>query len=250
MRARTVRILLCFAAPLALFAQSPVDPPDPIDPIAPVILPTDPQPLTHDRILGIIPNFQTVNDPTKPYVPLQAREKWLLFVRETVDPYTFASAAAGAGISQSHNDDPKYGVGFKAYMQRFGAAEADIATQNFFSDAVLASFFPRRSALFPQGSGQPGGAPHLLRDVARVDYPPGFGERRVQFFGCLGYGDGHRSFECLLPSGKHQRDRDGFPRGHQSDQFRAGQSVTGILARFQSETGPLQTSVKLQPYDA
>jgi len=155
MRARTVRTLLCFAAPLALSAQSPVDPPDPIDPIAPVILPTPPPPLTHDRILGIIPNFQTVNDPTKPYVPLQVREKWLLFVRETVDPYTFASAAAGAGISQWHNDDPKYGAGFKPYMQRFGAAYADVATQNFFSDAVLASFFHEDPRYFRKGPGSP-----------------------------------------------------------------------------------------------
>jgi len=155
MCARTVRILLSFAAPLVLFAQSPVDPPDPVDPIAPVIVPADAPTLTHDRIFGIIPNFQTVNDPTKPYVPLQVREKWLLFVRETIDPYTFASAAAGAGISQWHNDDPKYGVGFKPYMQRFGAAYADVATQNFFSDAVLASFFHEDPRYFRKGPGSP-----------------------------------------------------------------------------------------------
>lgn len=111
--------------------------------------------LTHDRIFGIIPNFQTVNDPTKPYVPLQVREKWWLFVRETVNPYTFASAAAGAGISQWHNSDPKYGDGFRAYMQRFGAAQADIATQNFFSDAVLASFFHEDPRYFRKGPGSP-----------------------------------------------------------------------------------------------
>jgi hypothetical protein len=155
MRARTVRLLLCFAAPLVLFAQLPVDPPDPVDPIAPVIVPADPPPLTHDRIFGIIPNFQTVNDPAKQYVPLRAREKWLLFVRESVDPYTFASAAAGAGISQWHNSDPKYGVGFRAYMQRFGAAQADVTTQNFFSDAVLASFFHEDPRYFRKGPGSP-----------------------------------------------------------------------------------------------
>jgi hypothetical protein len=155
MRAPPVRIFLCLAVPLALFAQSPVEQPDSIDPIAPVIVPTAPPPLTHDRILGIIPNFQTVNDPTKPYVPLRVREKWLLFVRESVDPYTFASAAAGAGISQWHNDDPKYGNGFKAYMQRFGAAQADVATQNFFSDAVLASFFHEDPRYFRRGPGSP-----------------------------------------------------------------------------------------------
>jgi len=151
MLARSARILLCLAATPLLYCQSPVvDPPDPIIPAA---LPE--AQLSHDRILGVIPNFQTVSDPTKPYVPLRVREKWLLFVRETVDPYTFASAAAGAGISQWHNDDPKYGAGFKPYMQRFGAAQADLATQNFFSDAVLASFFHEDPRYFRKGPASP-----------------------------------------------------------------------------------------------
>ena len=156
MRARSARILLCLAAAPLLYSQSQAEPSDPPDPpvIAPVTLPAAPH-LSNDRIFGVIPNFQTVSDPTKPYVPLRVREKWLLFVRETIDPYTFASAAAGAGISQWHNDDPKYGVGFKPYMQRFGAAEADIATQNFFSDAVLASFFHEDPRYFRKGPGSP-----------------------------------------------------------------------------------------------
>ena len=190
MCARTVRILLSFAAPLVLFAQSPVDPPDPVDPIAPVIVPADTPTLTHDRIFGIIPNFQTVNDPTKPYVPLRVREKWLLFIRETVDPYTFASAAAGAGISQWHNDDPKYGVGFKPYMQRFGAAYADVATQNFFSDAVLASFFHEDPRYFRKGPGSPV-VHRILYAMSRVVITRrDSGKDAFNFSGILGMGMG------------------------------------------------------------
>lgn len=151
MLARTARILLCLAAAQLLYAQSPVDAPDAI---APAALPASPQ-LSNDRILGVIPNFQTVSDPTKPYVPLRMREKWVLFVRETIDPYTFATSALGAGISQWHNDDPKYGVGFKPYMQRFGAAQADVASQNFFSDAVLASLFHEDPRYFRKGPSSP-----------------------------------------------------------------------------------------------
>jgi hypothetical protein len=110
--------------------------------------------LSNERILGVIPNYQTVSDPTAPYAPLRVRDKWKLFVKETLDPYTFASAAAGAGISQWHNNDPKYGVGFTPYMQRFGAAQADITTQNFFSDAVLASWFHEDPRYFRQGPGR------------------------------------------------------------------------------------------------
>jgi len=145
--ARTTRILLCLAAPLLLHSQySPVSP-DPAEPVKPEA------PISNDRILGIIPNFQTVSDPNQPFVALRVRDKWKLFMRESVDPYAFFSAAAGAGISQWHNEDPKYGVGGVPYMQRFGAGQADLTSQNFFQDAVLASLFHEDPRYFRMGPG-------------------------------------------------------------------------------------------------
>jgi hypothetical protein len=101
----------------------------------------------------VIPNFQTVSDPTTPYAPLRVRDKWRLFVKESLDPFSFVSAAAGAGISQWHNEDPKYGVGVKPYLQRFGAAQADLTSQNFFQDAVLAPLFHEDPRYFRSGPG-------------------------------------------------------------------------------------------------
>ncbi len=130
------RTVLIFAAlPLRLPGQTPA------------------LPISDDRILGVIPNFQTVSDPGTPYAPLRVRDKWLLFVKETVDPYTFASAAAGAAFSQMLDDDPKYGTGPKSYLQRFGAAQADLTTQNFFSDAILAPLFHEDPRYFRKGPG-------------------------------------------------------------------------------------------------
>ena len=88
--------------------------------------------ISNERILGIIPDFQAVDNPEAPYAPLRPRDKWRLFVKESVDPYAFFSAAAGAAISQWHNDDPKYGIGGAAYLQRFGAAQADLHQPEFF----------------------------------------------------------------------------------------------------------------------
>jgi hypothetical protein len=113
--------------------------------------PASDDPISNERILGVIPNFQTVPDPAAPYKPLRVRDKWKLFVKETVDPYTFASAAAGAAISQWHNTAPKYGDGAEPYLQRFGAAQADVTTQNFFSDAVLASLLHEDPRYFRMG---------------------------------------------------------------------------------------------------
>jgi hypothetical protein len=148
--------LLCVSLPLLLQAQvqqegsaAPVN--------ASVDAPVEPTPpaptISNERILGIIPDFQAVDDPNAPYVPLRPREKWYLFVKESVDPYSFLTAAAGAGISQWHNDDPKYGVGAAAYGQRFGAAQADLTSQNFFQDGVLATLFHEDPRYFRKGPG-------------------------------------------------------------------------------------------------
>lgn len=145
MPARTALVLFCLATPLLLHSQSGGESPDPVEAV-----PSEP-PISNDRILGIIPNFQTVSDPRTPYVPLRVRDKWKLFLKESVDPYTFGTAAAGAVISQWHNEDPKYGVGSEAYMQRFGAAQADITSQNFFQDGVLASLFHEDPRYFRKG---------------------------------------------------------------------------------------------------
>jgi hypothetical protein len=111
--------------------------------------------LSNDRIMGVIPNFQTVSDPNQKVARLTVRQKFTLFVKETVDPYTFASAGMGAGMSQYGDKTPKYGTGLEAYSERVGAAFADIATQNFFADAVLASILhedPRYFRLGPEYS--------------------------------------------------------------------------------------------------
>jgi hypothetical protein len=108
-------------------------------------------PAANDRILGVIPNYQTVSDSERNVPPLTVKQKFALFARETSDPFTIVSAAAGAALSQADNDDPKYGQGSGPYAQRFGAAVADITTQNFFSDAVLASLLHEDPRYFRRG---------------------------------------------------------------------------------------------------
>lgn len=113
--------------------------------------PPDTENLHHDHILGIVPNYQTVTDPHQHVEPLTVKEKFRLFAKETLDPFVAVEAAAGAGISQSDNDDPKYGYGSRAYAQRFGAAVADLASQNFFSDGLMASVLHEDPRYFRMG---------------------------------------------------------------------------------------------------
>jgi len=111
-------------------------------------------PTAHDqRILGIIPNYQTVSDPNARYVPLTARQKWSLLLRETMDPFNVAGAALGSAFSQMGNETPKYGQGGAAMAMRFGAAWADLSTQNVFSTGILACLLHQDPRYFRKGPG-------------------------------------------------------------------------------------------------
>jgi len=105
----------------------------------------------YQRIFGVLPNYLTVSDPQAGVEPLTSREKFVLFARQTYDPGTIAGAALGAGISQAHNGDPKYGDGSGPYGERFGAAMADLTSQNFFGGVLLAAAFHEDPRYFRRG---------------------------------------------------------------------------------------------------
>lgn len=110
-----------------------------------------PSPLSDQRILGIIPDYQTVNDSSVPVPPLSPRQKWNLFVKSTLDPFNLANAVLASGFSQAGNQTPKYGEGGMAYGKRFGAAIADFATQSLFSGVVLANLLHQDPRYFRRG---------------------------------------------------------------------------------------------------
>jgi hypothetical protein len=94
--------------------------------------------VSNQRILGIIPDYQTVRDSSRPFTPMSVREKWHLLVKETTDPFNMGNAAFGAALSQAGNETPEYGRSSAALAKRFGAAVADMGSQNLFSVGVLA----------------------------------------------------------------------------------------------------------------
>ena len=108
-------------------------------------------PLNDQRILGVIPDYQTVRDPGRNVAPMTAKQKWHLAWKETVDPFNIATSAFSAGLSQADGETPKYGRGGVAYTERFGAAIADLGTQEIFSDGVLASLLHQDPRYFRRG---------------------------------------------------------------------------------------------------
>lgn len=87
------------------------------------------------------------------FAPLRTREKWNHFVHETASPFTLGGGTFNAAFSQVTDTDPKYGVNSLAFAKRLGASTADIATQNFFGDFVVASALGEDPRYFPKGKG-------------------------------------------------------------------------------------------------
>lgn len=118
--------------------------------IAPAIAPA--APFNPERILGVLPDFQTITEHGGKARPLTRKQKWNLAWKETTDPFNILSAAMGAGFSQAGNQTPKYGNGVPAYSKRFGAALGDFATQNVFSAGVAAGLLHQDPRYFRKGA--------------------------------------------------------------------------------------------------
>jgi hypothetical protein len=134
---------------------------------APVIPAPVAAPLNDQRILKVIPDYQTIEDSTRPVAPMTPREKWNLGLKESVDPFNIANAALTAAFSQHDNQTPKYGEGWPNYGRRFGAAIADFGTQNFFSAGVFANLLHQDPRYFRKGPSSKI-APRVWYSVTRL----------------------------------------------------------------------------------
>lgn len=123
-------------------------------------------PFNEERIFKIIPDYQTVQDSSRPVAPLTAKQKWTLGWKEALDPFNMASAAMTAAFAQRENQTPKYGEGWSNYGKRFGAAVADFGTQGFFS-AGVATVLHQDPRYFRKGPGSRI-LPRALYSVSRL----------------------------------------------------------------------------------
>jgi hypothetical protein len=133
--------------------------PEPPEPIA--------LPLNEERILKVIPDYQTVEDSSRPVAPLTRSQKWNLGWREAADPFNTFSAGLTAGFAQRENQTPKYGEGWSNYGKRFGAAVADFGTQSLFSAGLFANLLNEDPRYFRKGPSA-GVLPRVLYSVTRL----------------------------------------------------------------------------------
>lgn len=103
------------------------------------------------RMLGVVPDFTSVRSGHA--VPLSPGQKFRLALADTVDPYDFAASAAEAGLEQRSNEFPEYGGGWTGYAKRFGAAYADDADGEMWSEAILPTLLHQDPRYFRLGQG-------------------------------------------------------------------------------------------------
>lgn len=84
---------------------------------------------------------------------LVLKDKFTLFVQDTIDPASFLNAGFNAGISQAENDDPSFGQGAAGYGKRFGANLAGQASSEFFKDFAYPTIFSEDPRYYRQGQG-------------------------------------------------------------------------------------------------
>jgi len=72
---------------------------------------------------------------------LEVKDKFILFLSDTIDPVTFLSAGFNSGISQAEDDDPSYGQGAAGYGKRVGFNLIDQAQGDFFKDFAYPVMF-------------------------------------------------------------------------------------------------------------
>jgi hypothetical protein len=106
----------------------------------------------HQRILGVVPNFNTV-DSADGMAKLSPRQKFHLAYKSTVDPFVFVADAFVAGLSQARNSNPGFEQGAQGYFKRFGASYLDTADGTLWGNAILPVLFKEDPRYFRMGHG-------------------------------------------------------------------------------------------------
>ncbi|MGA2570815.1 MAG: carboxypeptidase-like regulatory domain-containing protein [Terracidiphilus sp.] len=103
------------------------------------------------RVLGVIPNYFVSYDRNA--APLNARLKYQLAWRTSIDPVTWFMTGAVAGMEQASNAFSGYGQGAQGYGKRFGANTADTFINTMLTGAILPAVFRQDPRYFYKGTG-------------------------------------------------------------------------------------------------
>jgi len=105
----------------------------------------------HQRVLGVIPNFYVSYIPDA--APLNAKQKFELAWKTSIDPVKFGIIAGVAGLEQKVGTPKGWGHDGAGYGQRFGSLYADDEISTFLGDFLLPSLLHQDPRYFYKGTG-------------------------------------------------------------------------------------------------
>lgn len=144
----TVLLMLC--AGVSAQSTQPADLPDAPSAQDQKAKQSEPEP-SEGKVFGIVPEFNVIS--AKDAKPLTPKEKWRLFVKQTVDPFTFIGAAFTSGLGQATDNFHDYGQGWAGYGKRFGAATADSVDGSLWGGFIFPVVFKQDPRYFRLGKG-------------------------------------------------------------------------------------------------
>lgn len=106
-------------------------------------------------MFGMIPDFENTNDIPANRRPLKVKEKYVLSLHQAFDISAHIGNAFQAALQQAANGQPRYGQGWDAYAERFGANEGDQISSSILIYGVLPSILHDDPRYFRQGRGSP-----------------------------------------------------------------------------------------------
>jgi hypothetical protein len=104
------------------------------------------------RILGVLPNYRTVQD-TGNVEPIPGRRKMWIASKDTFDYPIWLLAAGFAGLYQLDGENPSFGQGVKGYFRRYGTSLADQMMGNILTEGAFPVLLHEDPRYFRRGTG-------------------------------------------------------------------------------------------------
>lgn len=130
----------CICALPALLAQTSPSP-----------MPTPPTSQSETRVVGVVPAFNVVPFDTR--TPMTSGQKFHLFWRSTLDPFSLVAPAVKSIIYNAAGLNSGFGSGTSAFFKRYGAAIADGASGRFFRNYAYPTLLHEDPRYFRMGAG-------------------------------------------------------------------------------------------------
>ena len=94
--------------------------------------------------------------PGEALCSLGVKDKFVLFVQDSIDPLTLFGVAFNSAMDQAENSEPSFGQGMQGYGRRWGANEASDVSGRFFSEFLFPTVLFEDPRYYRLGRGSGG----------------------------------------------------------------------------------------------